>query len=62
VKNLREGALEWMTSHPQSAVLISLIAHSTPSTGELVYAVPGARDNKYSNVDVVNISDMWFAS
>jgi hypothetical protein len=56
IKRFRETATEWMQKHHHSAVLIVLIAHSTVTTGEIVYALTGAQDNLYAPVDKVRQS------
>jgi len=53
IHNFREVATEWMQKHPHSAILVTLIAHSTVTTGEIVYANPGAQQNRYASVDQV---------
>ena len=53
IGNFRKDVEDWMTTHKNSAVLITLMAHSTPTTGEIVYSHPGAKVNKYTSVDKV---------
>jgi hypothetical protein len=57
INTFRTAVREWMAIHKQSAILVSLIAHSTPSTGEIVYTQPGGKINKYDSVD--NASPSW---
>jgi len=48
--------MEWMQEHHHSAILIMLIAHSTVTTSEIVYAHPGAQEDLYASVDQVKQS------
>jgi hypothetical protein len=42
-----------MEKYPKCSVLITIVGHSTVSTGELVYALPGAKRSKYTSVQEV---------
>jgi hypothetical protein len=55
IHKFRETVMVWMRQHQNTAVLVSLIGHSVPATGEIVYATPGSKTNKYTNID--NVSD-----
>jgi hypothetical protein len=44
-----------MKIHKNSAVLVTLMAHCTVSTGETVYATPFSTEDRYGPVDAVSI-------
>jgi hypothetical protein len=54
IKKFRDTVTWWMSRHKESGILITLVTHSTPDTGELVYAVPGSTTNKYGPVNDVS--------
>jgi hypothetical protein len=56
IHNFHATVIEWMSTHKHSAVLISLVGHSTVTTGEIVYALPGATENKYASVDKARLT------
>jgi hypothetical protein len=53
ISQFRVSVKEWMEIHKNSSILITLVAHSAVSTGEIIYTVPGARKNRYASVDEV---------